>query len=48
MAGGVAIGCVFKGASAFINSLSVGTTNIPIAVGPYLIVVPRLNCGQVA
>src|SRR6267143_6259681 len=33
MAGGVAIGSVFTSAPAVLNSLSVGTTNIPIAVG---------------
>jgi ACR3 family arsenite efflux pump ArsB len=42
MAGGVTIGSVFTGAPALLNSLSVGTTNIPIAVGVILMMYPPL------
>ncbi len=42
MAGGVMFGTVFTGLPAALNSLSVGSTNIPIAIGLILMMYPPL------
>ena len=42
MAGGVALGFIWPGFGDFIDSLSVGTTSIPIAVGLILMMYPPL------
>jgi ACR3 family arsenite transporter len=42
MAVGVTVGSVFTGAPAFLDSLSLGATNIPIAVGLILMMYPPL------
>lgn len=42
MAGGVALGNLLPSSSTFINSLSSGTTNIPLAIGLILMMYPPL------
>jgi arsenite transporter len=42
MAGGIALGTLFKGLPVFLDSLSFGATNIPIAIGLILMMYPPL------
>ena len=42
MAIGVSLGSLFEGLPAWLNSLSVGSTNIPIAIGLIVMMYPPL------
>ena len=42
MAGGIVLGSLFTGLPNFLNSLSFGTTNVPIAIGLILMMYPPL------
>ena len=47
MATGVAVGSIFNGAPAFLNSLSIGTSNIPIAIGLILMMYLLFGAGKI-